>query len=305
MDLDSSIKTFLFQLSDLSENTRSAYQRDLMNLAGFLEQHEIKTWQELGVPELRTYIASRHRQGISGRSQQRSLSSIRRFFNFLIDEGLHASNPADVIKAPKSSRKLPKVLNTDEANTLLEIQSDNPLADDPLAKRDFAMMELMYSSGLRVSELANLDLGDIDLRSAQVHVVGKGNKQRIAPVGTKAIAALRNWLTHRQDFIKDENQAIFLSRNGKRISIRSIQQRFRHWGIKQDLNSSLHPHMLRHSFASHLLESSGDLRAVQELLGHADISTTQVYTHLDFQRLAQVYDQAHPRARKKSEGEKG
>ena len=300
MDLDSSIKTFLFQLSDLSENTRSAYQRDLMNLAGFLEQREIKTWQELGVSELRTYIASRHRKGISGRSQQRSLSSIRRFFNFLIDEGLHTSNPADVIKAPKSSRKLPKVLNTDEANTLLEIKSD-----DPLAKRDLAMMELMYSSGLRVSELANLDLVDLDLRSAQVHVVGKGNKQRIAPVGTKAIAALRNWLTHRQDFIKDENQAIFLSRNGKRISIRSIQQRFRHWGIKQDLNSSLHPHMLRHSFASHLLESSGDLRAVQELLGHSDISTTQVYTHLDFQRLAQVYDQAHPRARKKPEGEKG
>ena len=305
MDLDSHIKTFLLQLSDLSENTRAAYKRDLETLVSYLTNHEITSWQDVGIPEIRTYIASRHRQGIGGRTLQRSLSSIRRFFNYLIDEGLHTSNPADVIKAPKSPRKLPKVLDTDEANKLLEIQSDNPLADDPLAKRDLAMMELMYSSGLRVSELAGLDIDDLDLHAAQAHVTGKGSKQRIVPIGTKAIAAIRNWLLLRPSFLKDdvnENQAaVFLSRNGKRISVRSIQQRFRHWGMKQDLNSSLHPHMLRHSFASHLLESSGDLRAVQELLGHADISTTQVYTHLDFQRLAQVYDQAHPRARKKKE----
>ena len=294
MDLDSQIKTFLSQLSDLSENTRSSYKRDLDTLVSFLKNREIESWQEVGIPEIRTYIASRHRQGIGGRTLQRSLSSIRRFFNFLIDEGLHITNPADVIKAPKSPRKLPKVLNTDEANELLEINSD-----DPLAKRDLAMMELMYSCGLRVSELAGLDMDDLDLHAKQAHVMGKGSKQRIVPIGTKAITAIRNWLPLRQDYLKDENQAIFLSRNGKRISVRSIQQRFRHWGAKQNLNGTLNPHMLRHSFASHLLESSGDLRAVQELLGHSDISTTQVYTHLDFQRLAQVYDQAHPRARKK------
>ena len=294
MDLDSPIKTFLLQVSDLSENTRSAYKHDLYMLTDFLNNREIKSWKNVDIPEIRAYISSRHRQGISGRSLQRSLSSFRRFFNFLIDEGLHESNPADVIKAPKSPRKLPKVLNTDEANSLLEIKSE-----DPLARRDLAMMELMYSSGLRVSELVALDMGDIDLHTAQVHVTGKGNKQRIVPVGTKAIAAIRNWLPLRQEYLKDRSVAIFLSRNGKRISVRSIQQRFRHWGIKQKLDSTVHPHMLRHSFASHLLESSGDLRAVQELLGHSDISTTQVYTHLDFQRLAQVYDQAHPRARKK------
>ena len=299
MDLNSHTKTFLFQLSDRSENTRHAYQHDLKSLVDFLKTREIKSWQEVGVPEIRTYIASRHRQGIGGRSLQRALSSIRQFFNFLIDEGLQTSNPADVIKAPKSSRKLPKVLNTDEAKDLLEVQPDNPLASDPLAKRDLAMLELMYSSGLRVSELAGLDIEDLDLKSTQVHVTGKGNKQRIVPVGTKAILAIKNWLPHRQEYLKDENQAIFLNRNGKRISVRSIQLRFRRWGIQQNLNTSLHPHMLRHSFASHILESSGDLRAVQELLGHSDISTTQVYTHLDFQRLAQVYDQAHPRARKK------
>jgi len=294
VDLDSQIRTFLLQLSDLSENTRSAYQRDLNSLACFLTKHKISAWQDVGLSDIRSYVATRHRQGVSGRSLQRSLSSIRRFFNFLTDEGLQTSNPAEVIKAPKSPRKLPKVLNTDEADNLLEIQSD-----DPLAIRDLAMMELMYSSGLRVSELASLDLSDLDLHTAQVHVTGKGNKQRIVPVGTKAIDAIRNWLPLRQDYLKDNNPAIFLSRHGKRISIRSIQQRFRHWGVKQNLNNSIHPHMLRHSFASHMLESSGDLRAVQELLGHSDISTTQVYTHLDFQRLAQVYDQSHPRARKK------
>ncbi len=293
MDLDSQIKTFLFQLSDLSENTRTAYKRDLSTLISFLKNREINSWQEVGIPEIRTFIASRHRQGIGGRSLQRSLSSIRRFFNYLIDEGIQSSNPADVIKAPKSPRKLPKVLDADEANILLEINSD-----DPLAKRDHAMMELMYSSGLRVSELAGIDMGDLDFHAAQVHVTGKGSKRRIVPVGKKALAAVKTWLPFRQDYLKENNPAIFLSRNGKRISVRSIQQRFRHWGKQQNLESPVHPHMLRHSFASHLLESSGDLRAVQELLGHSDISTTQVYTHLDFQRLAQVYDQAHPRARK-------
>jgi len=299
VELDSQINLFLLQLSDLSENTRSAYKRDLSALVSFLKKCEISSCQDVGIHEVRTYIASRHRQGISGRSLQRSLSSIRRFFNFLIDEGLLTSNPADVIKAPKSPRKLPKVLNIDEANSLLEIQSDNPLADDPLTKRDLAMMELMYSSGLRVSELAGLDMDDLDLKTAQVHVTGKGNKQRIVPVGKKAVSAIRSWLSHRQEILKNEDQAIFLSRNGKRISVRSIQQRFRRWGVQQKLDTAIHPHMLRHSFATHLLESSSDLRAVQELLGHADISTTQVYTHLDFQHLAKVYDESHPRARKK------
>lgn len=294
MDLNFPVKTFLLQLSDRSENTRHAYRRDLEAFIEFLNSRDIQSWQDVGVSTIRSYIASRHRRGISGRSLQRSLSSIRRFFNFLIDEGIHNSNPAEIIKAPKSPHKLPKILTTDEANKLL-----NMSPDDPLIQRDLAMMELMYSSGLRVSELAGLDMEDLDLHSGQVNVTGKGNKQRLVPVGSKAITAIRNWLSHRKEFLNEEHHAVFLSRNGKRISVRSIQERFRQLGIRQELNSRIHPHMLRHSFASHLLESSGDLRAVQELLGHSDISTTQVYTHLDFQRLAQVYDQSHPRARKK------
>ncbi|MFK8067976.1 MAG: tyrosine recombinase XerC [Gammaproteobacteria bacterium] len=296
MDLNSELKTFLLHLSDLSENTRLAYERDLVILISYLKKHNLTTWKDVDVKQIRNFISSRHRQGIGGRSLQRSLSSMRRFFDFLIDEGLCTTNPAEVIKAPKSPKKLPKVLNTDEANTLLEIKSD-----DPISLRDHAMMELMYSSGLRVSELAELNISDMDLSSAQIHVTGKGNKQRLLPVGGKAIRAIQNWLACRKEFLKDEAFAVFINRNGKRISVRSIQQRMRHWGVKQALPGTLNPHMLRHSFASHMLENSGDLRAVQELLGHSDISTTQIYTHLDFQRLAQVYDQAHPRARKKKE----
>lgn len=294
MDLDKPIETFLFQLADRSINTRDAYRSDLQILKKYLLDHNIKSWQSIDIPLIRRFVASRHRQGISGRSLQRMLSSVRLFFNFLIDEGLLSSNPATIIKAPKSTGKLPKVLDTDQAGSLLEITSDQPLA-----LRDRAMMELMYSSGLRVSELASLDLNDIDLHAAQVQVTGKGNKQRIVPVGRKAIVAVKTWLKVRIDMIKPGEQALFVSRLGLRISVRSIQQRYNHWAKQQGLGVRLHPHMLRHSFASHLLESSGDLRAVQELLGHADISTTQVYTHLDFQHLAKVYDEAHPRAKKK------
>lgn len=294
MGLDTPIETFLFQLADRSTHTRDAYRRDLHILKKYLLDHNIESWQSVNIPHIRHFVASRHRQGISGRSLQRMLSSIRSFFNFLIDEGLLSTNPAEVIKAPKTPKKLPKVLDTDQAGSLLEITSDQPLA-----LRDRAMMELMYSSGLRVSELAGLNLSDVDLHAAQVQVTGKGNKQRIAPVGRKAIVAIKAWLQVRVDLIKAGEQALFVSRPGLRISVRSIQQRCDHWAKQQGLGVRLHPHMLRHSFASHLLESSGDLRAVQELLGHADISTTQVYTHLDFQRLAKVYDEAHPRARKK------
>ncbi len=296
MDLNSDLKTFLLHLSDRSKNTRLAYERDLKILISHLKKHGVYSWNEVDVTQIRNFISSRHRQGIGGRSLQRSLSSMRRFFDFLIDEGLRTSNPAEVIKAPKAPKKLPKVLNTDDTRTLLEIKSD-----DPLSLRDHAMMELMYSSGLRVSELADLDIEDMDLNSAQIQVMGKGNKQRLLPIGEKAIDAIKNWLSYRKEFLKEEMSAVFLNRNGNRISVRSIQQRMRHWGIKQALPGTLNPHMLRHSFASHMLESSGDLRAVQELLGHSDISTTQIYTHLNFQRLAQVYDQAHPRARKKKE----
>lgn len=297
MSLASPLTTFLRQLSELAENTRSAYKRDIEKLISYLNEREIASWKDVGLKELRSYIATQHRQGINGRSLQRSLSSIRRFFNYLIEEDLHTSNPADIIKAPKSPRKLPKVLNVDEAHDLLNISSE-----DPLSIRDLAMLELLYSAGLRVSELAGLDMEDVDLNNNQVQVLGKGSKQRLAPIGTKAINALRQWLTNRKVFLKPSQEnvsALFLNQSGTRISTRTIQKRVRHWGLEHDLKSSVHPHMLRHSFASHILESSGDLRAVQELLGHADISTTQVYTHLDFQRLAQVYDEAHPRARKK------
>jgi integrase/recombinase XerC len=294
--LNGPIEKYLLQIADLSVHTRDAYTRDLNTLKDFLVSHDQTDWSDVGISDLRTFVSDQHKKGIGGRSLQRSLSAIRGFFNFLIDEGFLQNNPADVIKAPKSARKLPKDLNNDEISRLLSIKDK-----DPLALRDLALMELMYSSGLRVSELAGIDLPDLDLQTLQIQVTGKGNKQRIVPVGTKARQAIEAWLPIRQNLLKEngEQRALFLNRHGERLAVRSIQQRMRDWGIRQQLDSRVHPHRLRHSFASHLLEGSGDLRAVQELLGHADISTTQVYTHLDFQHLAKVYDQAHPRARKK------
>jgi integrase/recombinase XerC len=291
------LQSFIKTLHHLSEHTRNAYQRDLGHLQNYCDKQDISRWSKLDGRQLRGFVAERHRQGISGRSLQRNLSAIRTFYRYLLKEAKVNNNPAEGIIAPKSPRKLPKVLDADQAVQLVEINEE-----DTLAIRDRAMLELIYSSGLRLAELISLNLNDIDFNDRILTVTGKGKKTRIVPVGQHAIKAIKRWLKKRAAMTNESEQALFISNRGKRISPRSVQDRLKQWAIKQGLPIHVHPHMLRHSFASHLLESSGDLRAVQELLGHADISTTQVYTHLDFQHLAQVYDKTHPRAhRKKSD----
>ena len=279
-----------------SPQTIKSYQRDLKKLSQFCEQHDLENWDALQQSHIRNHVAQQHRQGIGGKSLQRELSACRSFFNYLCQEGELKQNPALDVKAPKSARKLPKILDVDQTAQLLNI-----IGDDVLSIRDRAILELFYSSGLRLSELVNLDIADIEIREAMITVTGKGNKTRRLPVGSKAIQALQRWLKSRVEIANLEQLALFVGKQGKRISTRSIQKRMKDWSIKQGLDNNVHPHMLRHSFASHMLESSQDLRAVQELLGHASISTTQIYTHLDFQHLAKVYDQAHPRARKKKD----
>lgn len=288
---------FLKTLHHLSEHTRHAYQRDLVYIQNYCDKENIVMWSDLDGQQLRAFVAWRYRQGIGGRSLQRNLSAIRSFYRYLIKNETVKNNPAEGIIAPKSPRKLPKVLDVDQTLQLVEINED-----DTLAIRDRAMLELIYSSGLRLAELISLNLNDIDFDDRILTVTGKGNKMRIVPVGRHAIKALERWLKERAAMTNESEHALFISNRGKRISPRSVQDRLKQWAIKQGLPIHVHPHMLRHSFASHLLESSGDLRAVQELLGHADISTTQVYTHLDFQHLAQVYDKAHPRAHRKKSG---
>lgn len=278
----------------LSPNTCEGYRRDLTRFAEFVRGHVPGPWTGVDTAELRAFVAWRHRRGVGGRSIQRELSALRGFFNYLLREGLVRANPAAGVTAPKSARKLPAVLDPDKLAGLLRIE-----AKTPLAVRDRAILELMYSSGLRLSEVVNLDTSNIDLREGLVRVTGKGDKQRIVPVGTYAREAVQNWLDCRLELAREGELALFVSNRGSRMSPRAVQLRFERWSRLQGIDARVHPHVLRHSFASHILESSGDLRAVQELLGHADISTTQVYTHLDFQHLAKVYDQAHPRARKR------
>lgn len=278
----------------LSPRTVSSYRRDLERVSSFCDNQHIEQWRQLDIHQVRSLVAQCHRKGLHGRSIARLLSALRSLFRYLLRENLVSHNPAEGVSAPKSKRPLPKVLDVDQVARLLDIRSK-----DPLARRDRAMMELMYSSGLRLSEMVGLNLNDIDYRDASLIVTGKGNKQRILPVGRMAIQALQDWLTARTGLAKPEEPALFVSRNGGRLSGRAIEARMRQWGQRQGLDAKVHPHRLRHSFASHMLESSGDLRAVQELLGHADIATTQIYTHLDFQHLAQVYDKAHPRAKRR------
>ena len=280
----------------LSPHTISSYSRDLNRFTQWCSQHQLTQPEQLDSQHIRQCMAALHREGLSGRSIQRWLSSLRTFFNYGVKHRWTPSNPANGIAAPKSAKKLPKTLDVDQTNQFLSM-SPNSWIDC----RDHAMIELLYSSGLRLAELTNLNLTDIDIKEAVLTVTGKGNKTRQLPVGRQAISALITWLRHRQELDNTEDAALFLSKRGKRLSPRSIQDRLKQISIKQGMQGKVHPHMLRHSFASHLLESSGDLRAVQELLGHENISTTQVYTHLDFQHLAKVYDKAHPRARKKDE----
>jgi len=294
------IERFIAHLTherQLSEHTARAYRHDLLQIATWLaaqDQREVRSIERLDEAGIRRYTAWRHRQGVSGQTLQRELSSLRGFYRWLVRENQALANPAVGIRAPKSPRTLPHTLDADQLGALLE-----PVDDDPLGIRDTAMVELFYSSGLRLAELVSLDLGDLDLSEGELGVIGKGSKGRRVPVGRKARAAIERWLAVRPTLANRDERALFVSLRGGRIHPRTVEKRLERWALERGAGQHLHPHLLRHSFATHLLESSGDLRAVQELLGHANIGTTQIYTHLDFQHLAQVYDQAHPRARKK------
>ena len=278
----------------LSPHTVCAYARDLDELARYLAARDVTRPTEVTPAHVREFAALCHRRGRGGRSIQRALSATRGLFDFLIREGAAVANPGRGVAAPRAERRLPAVLDVDGAGLL--VGGDGP---GVLGIRDRAMWELMYSSGLRLAELVGLDLAALDLAEALVEVLGKGRKRRVVPVGRHAVAALERWLAVRHELARADTTAVFVGRRGTWLSARAVQERLRRRARAIGLGR-VHPHMLRHSFASHLLESSGDLRAVQELLGHADISTTQVYTHLDYQHLARVYDQAHPRARRRS-----
>jgi integrase/recombinase XerC len=244
---------------------------------------------------MRRFVSQLHARGLDGRSLARMMSAWRGFYRYLARDHGYTNNPCVGLRAPKAKKSLPHALSPDEAGRMMDIPGD-----DELATRDKAIYELFYSSGLRLAELTSLAPGDVNFSDATVRVTGKGAKTRVVPVGTQAILALKNWLKKRALFVKEGADALFVNRNGARLSSRAIQYRMKEWALKLGLASNVHPHVLRHSFASHVLQSSGDLRAVQEMLGHASISTTQVYTHLDFQYLAKVYDAAHPRAKKKT-----
>ena len=278
----------------LAPLTCSHYRRHLDTFAQHCRGAGIDDWAAVDALRVRAFVAQQHRRGNSAKTLQAMLSAIRGLFNFLLREGQLGHNPAQDVRAPRSGRKLPEPLDADQMARLLE-----PDQTDPLARRDHAMMELLYSSGLRLAELVAADLCDLDRREALIRVTGKGAKDRIVPVGRVALQALDTWLAVRAGIAASDESALFVNRAGKRLSARSVQERLRRRGLQRGVAGRVHPHKLRHSFASHLLESSGDLRAVQELLGHSDISTTQIYTHLDFQHLASVYDRAHPRAKKK------
>lgn len=282
-----------------AQRTCEHYGRDLKQLSEWCEP---QGWDLLSLDQaaLRRYAAGLAREGRSGRTIARHLSAIRRFYDFLIREGLVLDNPALDIRPPRNQSPLPGVMDVDQLQHLL-----GRTPKDPLEVRDLAMMELMYSSGLRLAELVALDEAQLDRSDASVRVTGKGNSTRIVPVGRVALQALDDWLAHRPALVMAGETALFVSRHGRRIHRRTVQARLRRWGQLQQADQGVHPHLMRHSFASHILESSGDLRAVQELLGHKDIATTQVYTHLDFQHLAQVYDSAHPRARRRKDRKQG
>jgi len=279
----------------LSPHTSSNYARDLAALLAYLERAGLPDWKSVDSQHVRMFAARSHAGGLNPRSVQRRLSAVRGFFNYLQREGAAASNPALDVRAPKAAKRLPGTLDVDTLSQLLDIPPG-----DPLAVRDKAVMELFYSSGLRLAELVGLDRVHIDLADRTVRVLGKGSKTRIVPVGRKAVEAIRAWLKERGGLAAPDETALFVGRNGTRLKERAIQLRIAGWARRKGLPARVYPHLFRHSFATHLLESSKDLRGVQELLGHADISTTQVYTHLDFAHLARTYDASHPRAKRKT-----
>ncbi|MEN7343296.1 MAG: tyrosine recombinase XerC [Pseudomonadota bacterium] len=280
----------------LSPHTVSNYQRDLRQFFEWCDARGSRKWADIRGTEIKRFAALQFRSGKSARSISRMLSSIRAFYRYLKRESLVTSNPADGVAAPKPGKRLPGTLDADAMAALLAIEGD-----DPLTVRDRAMMELLYSSGLRLDELVSLDLADLNLTDRTAHVTGKGSKQRILPIGKQAVTAIQAWLSIRGSMASADNLAVFVGQRGKRIGHRAVQLRVKHWARIQGLDARIYPHLFRHSFATHLLESSQDLRGVQELLGHADIATTQIYTHLDFQHLAQIYDQSHPRAKRRED----
>lgn len=279
----------------LSALTCKNYRRDLVALDTWCDEVGVRAWNDLDGEHFRSWSAACFRRGLGSKSIQRRLSASRTFFRYLLREKHVKTNPVQSVSAPKAPKRLPGNLDADRMARLLDIQGEGPLVD-----RDRAILELLYSSGLRLAELTDLDLGDVDLNDATVRVTGKGNKDRIVPVGKHARDAVRQWSISRVQLAGQDETALFVSSRGSRISRRTVQARVKHWAKKQGIDTRVYPHLFRHSFATHLLESSHDLRGVQELLGHANISTTQVYTHLDFQHLAQIYDQTHPRAKVKS-----
>lgn len=301
-----------------SPHTVAAYTRDLQALVSYCDRIGLGSWKAIDGGHLRSFAAKLHAGGLGPRSIQRRLSAVRSFYEFLQREG-HAfrvtarapqptagvegearevaqiqSNPGQDVRAPKAARRLPETLDADQMARLLEIP-----AGEPFATRDRAMMELLYSSGLRLAEVVGLDVGHLDLRDRVVHVLGKGRKARVVPVGRIALRSLEQWLTERAALVTRGEEALFVGRSGRRLGRRAVELRVAHWARRQGLATHVYPHLFRHSFASHLLESGAELRGVQELLGHADIATTQIYTHLDFQHLARIYDATHPRARRK------
>lgn len=277
---------------NLSPHTQTNYRRDLIALVAFCDASGIDRWTDLLPKQLQLFASQSHRRGLSPRSIARRLSAARSFFDYLIREGDLRANPGSDVRAPKKGKRLPGTVDVDRMSALLNITGD-----DPLTRRDAAVMELFYSCGLRLAELVGLDLGDLDAADRTVRVLGKGAKTRILPVGRTALAAIDRWLSVRGALASADEAAMFVSTRGTRLRPRSVQARIKYWAKKQGLDTNLYPHLFRHSFATHVLESSSDLRGVQEMLGHADISTTQIYTHLDFQHLAATYEKTHPRAR--------
>ncbi|HTJ16961.1 MAG TPA: tyrosine recombinase XerC [Steroidobacteraceae bacterium] len=279
----------------LSAHTDASYRGDLQRFVAYCDRNRVRDWRSLDSQHLRMFAAAEFRQGASPRTIQRRLSALRSFFNFMLRERALEANPAVGVQAPKASKRLPQTMDVDLMTRLLEFR-----ADTELSVRDKAIMELFYSSGLRLAELVGLNLGDVDRGDRTVRVLGKGSKTRVVPVGKHALVAIARWLKERPAMAANGELALFVSARGDRLGARAIQKRIAGWARRQGLGRHVHPHLFRHSFATHLLESSQDLRGVQELLGHANISTTQVYTHLDFQHLAKIYDAAHPRARRKA-----
>jgi integrase/recombinase XerC len=315
----SRFRRYLSSERRFSAHTDKSYARDLAALVKFCDREGIAEWGALDSQHVRRFAAHSHKGGLAPRSIQRRLSAVRSFYTFLLREAAAETassaatraasagprrrrgarvtgNPAAEVRAPKAARRLPQTLDADQMARLLQI----PVHGDRLGSRDRALMELLYSSGLRLAELVSLDVASLDLKDAVVHVLGKGRKARIVPVGRHALRALRGWLQERATLAGHDENALFVGRNGARLGARAVQARVALWARRQGLGVHVHPHLFRHSFASHLLESGGELRGVQELLGHAAISTTQIYTHLDFQHLARIYDATHPRARRKA-----